>query len=115
MADVLLLEGYPEVPVDANQIAKLTKPDPTLFRVMRWIRHGCPDQSPADDFKPYFTRRGGRSAHRDYVLWGSCVVIVPPARAGILQHLHSEHPGTVQIKRFARGYVWWRGLESNIK
>ena len=42
------------------------------------------------------------------------VVIPPQCRDEVMQELHQAHPGINRIKSFARSYVWWPSMDSQL-
>ena len=113
--DVLLvfrtLEG---TPVTASQIRQWTDTDPVLSHVRRnllsgWVKSDDPE------LRPYQSRASELSVQDGCVLWGSRVVIPKKGREAVIALLHEQHPGITRIKRLARGYIWWPGMDQELE
>ena len=111
---VLLTEMLQSAPITAAQIARWTRTDPVLSKVLRCIKEGWPEQ--ADDaLKPYWQRRLELSVMDDCILWGNRVLIPKQGRPLILDELHGGHPGASKMKALARMFVWWIKMDSDIE
>ncbi|KAL1443627.1 hypothetical protein MTO96_045918, partial [Rhipicephalus appendiculatus] len=69
LGDILLLEAAPEVPLDSTKIATLTRTDPVLPRVHRWILQGWPSGKVPEGFRPFVARKNQLYTYRNCVLW----------------------------------------------
>lgn len=49
------------------------------------------------------------------LLWGLRVVVPPVLQSEVLEVLHESHPGATRAKQFARSYVWWPNIDSDIE
>ena len=49
------------------------------------------------------------------LLWGARVIVPPQLQKQVLEEIHQAHPGIVQMKAFARCYVWWPSLNADIE
>ena len=106
------------LPVQASDIARATRSDPVLSKVVMFLKQGWPVEV-SDELKPFSCRRHELTMEGDVLLWGMRVVIPFRLREQVLQELHHGHQGIVRMKALARSYVWWpqidREMEERVK
>ena len=52
---------------------------------------------------------------RECLLWGARVIIRPQLQDKVLDEIHEGHPGISRMKSFARSYVWWPALNTDLE
>ena len=104
-----------DLPISSKEIREATQSDPTLSRVLDYTLNGWPDKSSDENLKPYYYRRVELSIENGCILWGARVVIPPRFREQLPNELHLEHQGITRTKAFARSYLWWPKLDSDIE
>lgn len=114
--EVLLLTERPNGwELDANKIAKETKRDPVLQKVMFHVLNGWSRHNSDASIHPFWSRRDALSLSKDCLLWCNRVVVPKSLQAEVLELLHTPHAGVVQTKAYARGYVWWVDMDKQIE
>lgn len=106
--------GNSDLPVDCNQIREVTRKDPLLNRVMRYVSNGWPGKVPVD-VKPFFLYKNQLTVEDGILMLGYRVVIPTTLQPKILSELHSTHQGIVKMKTVARSYVWWPQMNNQIE
>lgn len=101
--------------LDFNEIKRSTARDPTLSRLLAFIRDGWPAQCEIVGMRPYFNRKNELYEELGCVMWGHRVLIPANCRDKVLSVLHEPHMGIVKSKSIARSYVWWPGIDEGIE
>ncbi|XP_021371365.1 uncharacterized protein K02A2.6-like [Mizuhopecten yessoensis] len=104
-----------KLPLTAKQIAKATKSDVVLSRVMHFVTSGWPHEKPENKFLPFYRVRDELTVEEGCLLRGIRVIVPERYREEILNELHGNHPGMVRMQSLARLYVWWPNLDTNIE
>ena len=84
--------------LDAKEVARQTRLDPDLSKVMRLVQYGgWPDQVP-ESLKPFASKKDELSLTAGVLLWGHRVLIPDAARRAVLMELHVGQPGIGRMK-----------------
>ena len=114
--DLVFLINHPSrAIVTADQIKLWTETDPLLSKVYCPVKQGWSITEPQASLQPYYRRKEELSIQQGCLLWGTRVVIPPPGRLIILDQLHDTHPRITRMKRLARRFVLWPGLDQDIE
>jgi len=112
-ADCFYCEQFQKLPVTAATIAKETRKDKTLARVLASVLSG--NWVLNKDLKLFYEKRNELSVCQDCIVWGPRVVIPEVLRSALLDELHMGHLGIVKMKNIARSYAWWPNIDQGIE
>ncbi|XP_050502926.1 uncharacterized protein K02A2.6-like [Diabrotica virgifera virgifera] len=122
LSDPTEVDGYinsfnltEELPLTFEDVAKVTKTDTVLVKVLDFVKTGWPSKITDPVMKPYFLKRHEMSVEENCLLVGSKVIVPTVLRNKILELIHENHTGMVRSKMLARSIVWWPGLQHDIE
>ena len=112
-AKLFYVKQFETIPICAVTIAKETRKDKTLGRVLACVKTG--QWAKDEELSPYFQKRNELSVYQGCIVWGPRVLIPKALQNGILELLHEGHLGVVKMKQIARSLVWWPKIDKCIE
>jgi len=88
------------LPITAEQVALTTKRDPLLTQVYHYTQSDWPTEVDSV-LLPYWNHQTEFSIERGCLLWSIQVIIPQKLQDTILEELHKDNPGIVQMKAIA--------------
>ena len=84
---VFNIQQVAALPAQTNEVVVATGTDPTLSKLLTYLRRGWPKLVPGG-FLPFWWRKEALSLEGDYILWGCRVVIPERLESKVLGELH---------------------------
>ena len=109
-------EQVNSLPITPDKIAKASREDPVLSRIIHFTVNGWPEKSELNtDCEPYYKFRDEFTTEEGCLLRGIRVVIPSKFQDSLLDELHENHPGIVKMRSLARMHIWWLRIETDIE
>jgi Integrase zinc binding domain len=96
-------------------IAEKTQSEEFLANLYYCISNGWKTNEIERRYKIFFANSKLLSIEENCVLYNGRVMIPDELNTNVLKLLHSNHDGIVRMKRLARKYVYWEGIDQDIE
>ena len=101
--------------VNAYHIADWTVSDPVLQQVLIRVQQDWSEKCPDKRLEPFYVRRNKLISYDGCILRWNRVVIPALGQKQLLEDPHTAHPRMVKMKNMVASYLWWPGLDTDIK
>lgn len=99
--------------ISVEEVAKMTKEDPILSNVVKFVLDGFP-KVVKNEYKVYAKNSMCLTTQNGCVYFGNRIVVPVTLRHKVLELIHFGHAGITRSKLFARSYIWWPNLDSDL-
>ncbi|XP_036340663.1 uncharacterized protein K02A2.6-like [Rhagoletis pomonella] len=111
----IAVEAVENLPVTFQMIQNATLKDKVLQEFISYLKNGKWPNTITDDLRSYYIHRDALGIVENCIMLKDRLVIPYCFRKRILQQLHKGHQGIERTKSLARSYVYWPGLDEEIK
>ncbi|XP_017476105.1 PREDICTED: uncharacterized protein K02A2.6-like isoform X2 [Rhagoletis zephyria] len=109
------VEALENLPVTFQMIQNATLKDKVLQEVISYLKNGKWPNTITDDLRSYYIHRDALGIVENCIMLKDRLVIPYCFHKRILQQLHKGHQGIERTKSLSRSYVYWPGLDEEIK
>lgn len=103
-----------DFPLEYKEIARETKKDDFLIKIMKYLKLGWPVRL-AREFRDVYSHHQDLEEVEGCVLFQDRVVIPDVLKPKVLKLLHRNHSGINKIKQLARRTVYWFGMNKDME
>ncbi len=104
-----------EVKLDIDLIRDVTRKDPLLKEIMKFVMQGWPTKQLDRKFKQFHRMQEDLTCEKGILVLNGRAVIPEELKRPALQMLHEGHLGIARMKSVARDYLYWTGMSKDIE